>query len=70
MKKNIDIDNTIKQIQMADTKYTQYVVVAFPDLESLVKDVNTLLARGYTPLGGLSLKQIASETIYFQSMAK
>ena len=55
---------------MAETKYTQYVVVAFPDLESLIKDVNTLLARGYQPIGGLTLKQIAQETIYFQSMAK
>jgi len=55
---------------MAEVKYTQYVVVAFPDLESLVKDVNTLLARGFVPLGGLTLKQVASETIYFQAMAK
>lgn len=69
MKKNIDIDNTIKQIQMAD-QFKQYAVVAFPDMETLVKEINNLLARGWTPLGGLTLKQIASETIYFQSMAK
>jgi hypothetical protein len=51
-------------------KLTQYVVVAFPDVESLVKDVNTLLTRGFTPIGGLTLKQVAGETIYFQAMAK
>ena len=54
---------------MAD-QFKQYAVVAFPDMETLVKEVNGLLARGWTPLGGLVLKQVASETIYFQSMAK
>jgi hypothetical protein len=48
----------------------QYAVVAFPDLDTLVKEVNNLLARGWQPIGGLTLKQIASETIYFQSMVK
>ena len=55
---------------MADQKFTQYAVVAFPDLDSVVKDVNALLSRGWTPLGGLTLKVVASETIYFQAMAK
>lgn len=62
------LNKTIKQKQMAEFK--QYAVIAFPDLESLVKEVNMLLARGWTPLGGLTLKTIASETVYFQSMAK
>ena len=51
-------------------QFKQYAVVAFPDMETLVKEVNGLLARGWSPLGGLVLKQVASETIYFQSMAK
>ena len=51
-------------------QFKQYAIVAFPDLDTLVKEVNSLLARGWTPLGGLVLKQIANETIYFQSMAK
>jgi hypothetical protein len=51
-------------------EFKQYAVIAFPDLDSLVKEVNMLLSRGWTPLGGLTLKTIASETIYFQSMAK
>jgi len=55
---------------MADQKLTQYIVVAFPDLDSLIKDVNALLARGYTPLGGLTLKTVANEAIYFQAMIR
>ena len=51
-------------------QFKQYAVIAFPDLETLVKEVNSLLSRGWSPLGGLTLKQVASETIYFQSMAK
>ncbi len=50
--------------------FKQYAVVAFPDLETLVKEVNMLLSKGWSPLGGLVLKQVANETIYFQSMAK
>lgn len=50
--------------------FKQYAVVAFPDLETLVTEVNNLLQRGWSPLGGLTLKQVANETIYFQSMAK
>lgn len=51
-------------------EFKQYAVVAFPDLDSLVKEVNMLLSRGWSPLGGLTLKTIASETVYFQAMAR
>jgi Domain of unknown function (DUF1737) len=54
---------------MAD-QFKQYAVLAFPDMETLVKEVNGALARGWQPVGGLTLKQIASETIYFQAIAK
>ncbi len=54
---------------MAD-QFKEYAIVAFPDLESLRNEVMHLLARGWQPIGGLTLKQVASETIYFQTMVK
>jgi hypothetical protein len=54
---------------MAD-QFKEYAVVAQPDLESLRSEVLYLLVRGWQPIGGLALKQVANETLYYQAMAK
>ena len=55
---------------MADQKFTQYAVVIFPDLETVVKEVNALLARGWTLVGGIQVSSQGSNVYHLQAMAK
>lgn len=55
---------------MADQKFTQYAVVIFPDLAQVVSEVNNLLARGWTLVGGIEVSAQGSATYHLQAMAK
>ena len=51
-------------------KYSQYAVVVFPDLGQVVGEVNALLARGWTVIGGIQISAQASNVYHYQAVAK
>ena len=55
---------------MADQKFTQYAVIIFPDLGQVVSEVNALLTRGWTLVGGIEVSAQGSNTYHLQAMAK
>ncbi len=55
---------------MADQQFTQYAVVIFPDLNQVVSEVNNLLARGWTLVGGIEVSSQGSNVYHLQAMAK
>jgi hypothetical protein len=55
---------------MADQKFTQYAVVVFTDMSTLINEVNTLLSRGWTPVGGIQVSAQGTATYHYQAMAK
>jgi hypothetical protein len=50
--------------------FTQYAVVIFPDLGQVVTEVNALLARGWTLVGGIAVSVQGSNTYHLQAMVK
>ena len=50
--------------------FTSYAVVVFPDLATVVSEVNSLLARGWTVVGGISVSAQGTTTYHYQAMAK
>ena len=55
---------------MSDQQFTQYAVVVFPDLATTVAEVNALLSRGWTLVGGIAVSVQGSNTYHLQAMAK
>lgn len=55
---------------MADQKFTQYAVVIFPDLNQVVSEVNNLLARGWSLVGGIQVSAQGSNVYHLQAIAK
>ena len=51
-------------------KYTQYAVVVFPDLSQVVGEVNVLLSRGWTVVGGIHVSAQGSNVYHYQAVAK
>lgn len=49
---------------------TQYAVVVFPELGTLVAEVNALINRGWEPIGGLQVSAQGSNTYHYQAMVK
>lgn len=50
--------------------FTQYAVVIFPDLGQVVTEVNSLLARGWSLVGGIQVSAQGSNVYHLQAMAK
>jgi hypothetical protein len=55
---------------MADQKFTQYAVVVFTDMSTLISEVNSLLARGWNLVGGIQVSAQGTATYHYQAMAK
>jgi hypothetical protein len=55
---------------MADQQFTQYAVVVFTDMSTLISEVNTLLARGWNLVGGIQVSAQGTATYHYQAMAK
>lgn len=55
---------------MSDKQFTQYAVVVFPDLGQVVSEVNALLARGWSLVGGIHVSAQGSNTYHYQAVAK
>lgn len=49
---------------------TTYAVVVFPDLAQVVAEVNALLARGWTPIGGIHVSAQGSNVYHYQAVGK
>lgn len=58
------------QVVLEQPKYTQYAVVVFPDLSQVVNEVNALLSRGWTVIGGIHVSAQASNVYHYQAVAK
>jgi hypothetical protein len=48
----------------------QYTVVTFVKLEDLIKEVNSLMQKGWLPQGGICLNSFVVDGRYFQAMVK
>ena len=46
---------------MADQQFTQYAVVVFTDMATLISEVNALLSRGWTTAGGIQVSAQVEE---------
>ena len=55
---------------MSDKQFTQYAVVVFPDLSQVVNEVNALLSRGWTLVGGIHVSAQGSNVYHYQAVAK
>ena len=55
---------------MADQQFTQYAVVVFTDMATLISEVNALLSRGWTTAGGIQVSAQGSAVYHLQAMAK
>jgi hypothetical protein len=55
---------------VSEKSVKQYAIVAKPDMNSLVEEVNFLLERGWQPLGGVSVLQNGTTTYHFQAIAR
>lgn len=49
---------------------TNYAVVVFTDLNTLVAEVNSLAQRGWHPLGGIEVSAQGSSTYHYQAVVK
>ena len=54
----------------AEKVYTEYAVVVFADMSAVVNDVKALMARGWTPLGGIAVSAQGTNTYHYQAMVK
>lgn len=52
------------------SQYSNYAVVVFTDLKTLVDEVNSLISRGWVPLGGIVVSAQGSATYHYQAVAK
>ena len=59
-----------KATETAEKSFTQYAVVIFPDLGQVVAEVNALLARGWSLVGGIQVSAQGSNVYHLQAMAK
>jgi hypothetical protein len=50
--------------------FTSYAVVVFPDLGTVVSEVNSLLARGWSLVGGINVSAQGTTTYHYQAVAK
>lgn len=55
---------------MSDKQFTQYAVVVFPDLGQVVTEVNALLSRGWSLVGGIHVSAQGSNVYHYQAVAK
>lgn len=55
---------------MAEQKFTQYAVVVFADLAQVVSEVNALLSRGWSVVGGIQVSAQGSNVYHYQAVAK
>jgi hypothetical protein len=55
---------------MSEQKFTQYAVVVFPDLSQVVAEVNALLSRGWTTVGGIQVSAQGSNVYHYQAVAR
>jgi hypothetical protein len=53
-----------------EKSFSQYAVVIFPDLGQVVSEVNALLTRGWSLVGGIQVSVQGSNTYHLQAMAK
>jgi len=54
----------------AEKAFTQYAVVIFADLNQVVAEVNNLLSRGWSLVGGIQVSAQGSNVYHLQSVAK
>ena len=59
-----------ESVVIEQPKFTQYAVVVFPDLTQVVGEVNALLARGWSVVGGIHVSAQASNVYHYQAVAK
>lgn len=50
--------------------FTSYAVVVFPDLGTVVSEINSLLARGWSLVGGINVSAQGTTTYHYQAIAK
>lgn len=55
---------------MSEQTFKQYAVVVFPDLKQVVDEVNALLSRGWTVVGGIQVSAQGSNVYHYQAVAK
>lgn len=55
---------------MTDKNYTQYAVIVFPDLTDLVNEVTKVMAKGWTPIGGVTTMTKGNDVYHYQAVAK
>jgi hypothetical protein len=49
----------------------QYTIIAYPDIEDLIKEVNVRIIQGWQPIGGVSAAtQYREGTVFIQAMIK
>lgn len=51
-------------------QYSTYAVVVFTDMNTLVQEVNSLISRGWSPIGGIAVSAQGSATYHYQAMGK
>lgn len=51
-------------------QYSEYAVVVFTDLNNLVGEVKSLMARGWVPIGGITVSAQGTATYHYQAMGK
>lgn len=56
--------------EAAEKSFTQYAVVIFPDLGQVVAEVNALLARGWSLVGGIQVSAQGSNVYHLQAIAR
>jgi hypothetical protein len=59
-----------KSEQEQPKAFTQYAVVVFTDMGQVVSEVNALLARGWSLVGGIHVSAQGSATYHYQAVAK
>lgn len=50
--------------------FTSYAVVVFPELGTVVSEVNSLLARGWQLVGGVCVSAQGTTTYHYQAVAR
>lgn len=51
-------------------QFSNYAVVVFTDLKTLTDEVNSLISRGWQPIGGIQVSSQSSNVYHYQAMGK
>lgn len=52
------------------SQFSNYAVVVFTDLKTLTDEVNSLISRGWQPIGGIAVSAQGTTTYHYQAMGK